>query len=158
MDQPMKPVQVTQAGFDQLKAEYDELVNVKRPHVVARLERARGEGDLAENSDYTSAKDELEFLDGRIEELKNVVENAVIVSDVSTKNSSTVSLGTTVTVEVNGKKYEYKIVGEWEADPLNKKISHESPLGQALLDKKVGENVEVEAPAGKVNYVIVSIN
>ena len=67
------------------------------------------------------------------------------------------TVGTTVTVEINGKKLEYKIVGEWEADPMNKKISHESPLGQALIDKKVGETVDVEAPAGKVTYTIVNI-
>jgi len=157
MDEPMKQIQLTQSGFDQLKSEYEELVNVKRPQLVARLERARGEGDLSENSDYTSARDELEFLDGRIEELKIVVENAVIVSDAP-KSTSSVSLGTTVTVEVNGKKSDYKIVGEWEADPINKKISHESPLGQALIDKKVGEVVEVEAPAGKVTYTVLDIS
>lgn len=156
MDEPMKQISVTQSGYDQLKSELEELVNVKRPVVVARLERARGEGDLAENSDYTSAKDELEFLDGRIEELKHVVENATIVAD-SPKSTGRVTLGTTVVVEINGKTHEYRIVGEWEADPLNKKISHDSPLGQALIDKKVGEIVEVEAPAGKVNYKIVSI-
>ena len=152
----MKQIQVTQSGYDQLKAELIELVDVKRPLVVARLERARGEGDLSENSDYTSAKDELEFLDGRIDELKNVVDNAAVVAD-QPKTNGKVSLGTTVTVEINNKEFEYKIVGEWEADPMNKKISHESPLGQALIDKKVGETVDVEAPAGKVTYTIVNI-
>lgn len=156
MNDQIKQVQVTQAGYDQVKAEYDELVNVKRPAVVARLERARGEGDLSENSDYTSAKDDLDLLDGRIDDLKMVVDNAVIVADAPKKNGK-VSLGTVVMVQVNGNKHEYKIVGEWEADPINKKISHESPLGQALLDKKVGEVVEVEAPAGKVTYTILEI-
>jgi transcription elongation factor GreA len=156
MNDQIKQVQVTKAGFDQIKAEYDELVNVKRPAVVARLERARGEGDLSENSDYTSAKDDLDLVDGRIDDLKMVVDNAVIVADEPKKNGK-VSLGTVVVVEVNGKKHEYKIVGEWEADPLNKKISHESPLGLALINKKVGEVVEVEAPAGKVTYTIIEI-
>ncbi len=156
MNDQIKQVQVTQAGYDQIKTEYEELVNVKRPAVVARLERARGEGDLSENSDYTSAKDDLDLVDGRIDDLKMVVDNAVIVSD-EPKKTGKVSLGTVVMVEVNGKKHEYKIVGEWEADPLNKKISHESPLGLALLDKKVGEVVEVEAPAGKVTYTILEI-
>lgn len=156
MNDQVKQVQVTKAGFDQIKAEYDELVNVKRPAVVARLERARGEGDLSENSDYTSAKDDLDLVDGRIDDLKMVVDNAVIVANEPKKNGK-VSLGTVVVVEVNGKKHEYKIVGEWEADPLNKKISHESPLGLALINKKVGEVVEVEAPAGKVTYTIIEI-
>lgn len=156
MDTNIKQIQLTQSGYDQLKAEYDDLVTVKRPQVVARLERARGEGDLSENVDYSSAKDELEFLDGRIDELKHVVEHAVIVSD-QPKSTSKVSLGTTVTVEIKGKTIEYKIVGEWEADPMNKKISHESPLGMALIDRKVGEQIEVEAPAGKLQYKIVEI-
>ena len=98
----------------------------------------------------------LYWVDGRIDDLKMVVDNAVIVSD-EPKKTGKVSLGTVVMVQVNGKKHEYKIVGEWEADPLNKKISHESPLGLALLDKKVGEVVEVEAPAGKVTYTILEI-
>lgn len=156
MDDIVKQVQVTKSGFEKLKQELDELVNVKRPAVVARLERARGEGDLSENSDYTSAKEELDFLDGRIDELRVVVDNAIVVADQA-KSTSKVSVGTTVTVEIKGKKYDYKIVGEWEADPLNKKISHESPLGQALIDKKIGDSVEVEAPAGTVTYTIVEI-
>lgn len=157
MEDQIKQVSVTKSGFEKLKLELEELVNVRRPSVVARLERARGEGDLSENSDYTSAKEELDFLDGRIDELKQVIDNAQVVAD-EPKSTNKVSLGTTVTVEINGKTYEYKIVGEWEADPLNKKISHDSPLGQALIDKKIGETVEVEAPAGKVNYKIVDIS
>lgn len=157
MDNQIKQVSVTKSGFEKLKQELEDLISVKRPSVVARLERARGEGDLAENSDYTSAKEELDFLDGRIDELKVVVDNAVVVADQA-KSTSKVALGTTVTVSINGKKYDYRIVGEWEADPLNKKISHESPLGQALIDRKVGDTVEVEAPAGKVKYTVVDIS
>jgi transcription elongation factor GreA len=152
-----KQIKVTKSGLVQLEAELNELANEKRPALVARLERARGEGDLSENSDYTSAREDLEFLDGRIEELKIVISNAVVVPD-EPKSNSKVSVGSTVTVNISGKSYEYKIVGEWEADPVNKKISHESPLGQALMSKKVGEEVQVEAPAGKVLYKIVSIS
>jgi len=155
MDQT-KQIQVTAEGLSLLQAELEELTNVKRPSTVARLERARGEGDLSENSDYTNAKEELEFLDGRIDELTNVVQNAVIVKEA--KSNGSVAMGTEVTLETNGSKHQFKIVGEWEADPLNKKISHESPLGKALMDKKVGETVEVEAPVGKVIYKIVEIS
>lgn len=155
MDQT-KQVQVTTEGMAALKKELSELVDVKRPTTVARLERARGEGDLSENSDYTNAKEELDFLDGRIDELTYVVENAVVVSDDSAQKGR-VGVGTEVVVAVNGGEHAFKIVGEWEADPTQKKISHESPLGQALMDKKVGEVVEVEAPAGKVVYKIVAI-
>lgn len=148
-------LQVTTQGLEQLKTELDELVNTKRPQVVARLERARNEGDLAENSDYTNAKDELEFLDGRIDEIKHVVENAQVIK--SNGSTGSVSVGTKVKIKVNGAEHIFEIVGDWEADPQAKKISHTSPLGQALVGKKVGEEVEVDAPAGKINYKILSI-
>jgi transcription elongation factor GreA len=149
-----KNIKVTKKGLEELKAELDTLSNVKRPKLVDRLSYARAQGDLSENSDYQSAKEELEFLDGRIEELTEVVRNAV-VSD--TAAGSGVGVGTSVTVKVNGKETVFHIVGEWEADPINKKISHSSPLGLALTGKKVGEKVEVEAPAGKLMYEIVAI-
>lgn len=157
MDDQNKIIQVTKTGFAQLQDELADLIEVKRPALVARLERARGEGDLSENSDYTSAREDLDFLDGRIEELKLVIANAKVVPD-EPKSTSKVTVGATVTVSVNGQSHDYKIVGEWEADPVNKKISHESPLGQALLNKKVGDEVEVEAPAGKIKYKVVSIS
>lgn len=150
-----KKVQVTKQGLDELKNELDELKNTKRPKLVDRLEYARSQGDLSENSDYQNAKDELEFLDGRIDELENVLSNAEVVE--SNGNTDTVSVGAKVTLKTNGNKHIYELVGEWEADPMNKKISHESPLGQALMGKEVGEKIEVEAPAGKVNYEIIGI-
>lgn len=148
-------VQVTKSALEALRRELDELVNVKRPKVVERLERARGEGDLSENSDYTNARDELEFLDGRIDEVKQVVENATIIE--SNGNTNEVNVGARVTVKNGVGKHVFEIVGEWEADPLKQKISHDSPLGRALVGKKVGDKVEVEAPAGKIHYQILSI-
>lgn len=143
----MKQNKLTKVGLEGLKKELDELVNIKRPKLVERLSYARSQGDLSENSDYQSAKEELEMLDGRIEELTEVI-----------KNSTVVSLdGTKITVKVNGKQMIFYIVGEWEADPLNKKVSDKSPLGKALFGKKVGEKVEVEAPAGKIVYEIVAV-
>jgi transcription elongation factor GreA len=150
-----KQVQLTKEGLEALKKELDQLVNDKRPKLVDRLSNARNQGDLMENSDYHNAKDELEFLDGRIDELQDVLKNAVVLT--ATKNGG-VSVGTKVTIKVNDQTYEYFIVGEWEADPMKKKISHTSPLGQALIGKKIGEQAEVEAPAGKVIYEIVAIN
>lgn len=151
-----KKVQLTQAGFDSLKKEYDELVNIKRPSVVDRLANAREQGDLAENDDYKNAKEELEFLDGRIEELEEVLQSAELIKEKPGK-SGTVDVGTKVTVNVNGNEHVFEMVGEWEADPMQKKISPESPLGQALVGRKVGDSVEVEAPAGKVTYQILAI-
>ena len=147
-------VKLTQDGLNALKAELCELRDVKRPRLVDRLANARSQGDLSENSDYQSAKEELEFLDGRIDELEEVIKKADVSSAGKTGG---VDLGTKVTVKVNGNKTIFNIVGEWEADPVNKKISHESPLGKALFGKKIGDSVEVEAPAGKIEYEIVAI-
>jgi len=148
-------IQITQKGLDSLKSELDELVSLKRPKLVERLSRAREEGDLAENSDYSSAKDELDFLDGRIAELTEVVDHAEVVK--GSNGDGTVAVGTVVTVSTNNTTTDFNIVGDWEADPIAKKISHTSPLGQALVGKKKGDRVEVAAPAGKLNYEILSV-
>ena len=149
-------IEITKSGLDALKKELDDLVNGKRPKVVERLSNARLQGDLTENSDYHNAKDELEFLDGRISELEEVTKHAALISCNGNENG--VSLGAKVTLKVGSLEQIFHIVGEWEADPAEKKISHSSPLGQALLGKKKGDKVEVEAPAGKVIYEILEIN
>ena len=148
-------IQVTKEGFRELKKELQQLSEVKRPKAVDRLAYARSQGDLSENSEYHSARDELEFLDGRISELEHVIKNATVVKN--NKNSDIVSVGTVVEVKANGAQHTFNIVGEWEADPTEKKISHTSPLGKALYGKKVGDKVEVEAPAGKLHYEILKI-
>lgn len=147
-------VVVTKEGLDALKAEYEELVNVKRPEAVTRLATAREQGDLSENSEYTDAKQSLAFIDGRVAELEVVLHDVKVVT---THAKGQVNVGCKVTLHINGKKEEFTVVGEWEADPASKKISHESPLGKALLGKKVGDKVEVEAPAGKILYKILEI-
>ena len=151
-----RQIQITKEGLTSLQKELGELVETKRPGLVERLSHARTQGDLAENSDYTNAKEELEFLDGRISELEHILKTAVVVS--KKRKNDQVAIGAKVTLRGNGEKHEYHIVGEWEADPVNKKISHESPLGQALVGKKVGDKAEVEAPAGKVIYEILAIS
>ena len=156
MDNQNKQVQITKQGLESLEAELNGLTSEKRPKLVERLSHARSQGDLAENSDYQNAKDELEFLDGRISELGYVLKNAVVVKAGAKRGQ--VSFGTKVTLKADKKKHVYEIVGEWEADPADKKISHTSPLGQALMGKKVGEKVDVEAPAGKITYKILSID
>ena len=145
---------LTKEGVKQLKEEYEELINQKRPVAVERLANARSEGDLTENSEYTAAKQDLAFIDGRITELKLILSEAKIVASHSKKK---VDVGCKVTLHVNGKREHFTIVGEWEADPMQKKISHSSPLGKALLGKKPGDKVEVEAPAGKILYKILHI-
>ncbi|MBI4066860.1 transcription elongation factor GreA [Candidatus Gottesmanbacteria bacterium] len=145
---------VTRDGLAELKKEYDDLLNKKRPEMVDRLAAARSQGDLAENSEYTSAKQDLSFIDGRIAELEAVLHDAKVVSYHS---KSKVDVGCKVTLHIDGKKEVFTIVGEWEADPMQKKISHSSPIGKALIGRKVGEKVEVQAPVGKVLYKILSI-
>ena len=146
-------LKLTEEGLKTLKLELAELVDVKRPKLVDRLSNARSQGDLSENSDYQSAKEELEFLDGRIDELSEVVKSATVVP--TSNGNGGIGIGTKVTVKVKGKETVFSIVGEWEADPMNKKISHDSPLGVALLGKKVGDKAEVDAPAGKIVYEIL---
>ena len=148
-------IKLTKQGFDNLQKELEILKEEKRPKMVKRLSEARAEGDLSENSDYTNAREELEFLDGRIAELEEVLKKAEVIKEAG--DSDQVSVGTSVKVGVNGNTHVYSIVGEWEADPQEKKISHTSPLGQALVGKKVGHEVEVEAPAGKITYKVLEI-
>jgi transcription elongation factor GreA len=152
-----KKIYLTKEGLEDLKKERDELVNVKRPDVLERVSQARSQGDLSENAEYVAARDELSFIDGRIDELEELLKQVSIISEDTKNLSHVVKLGSKVTVNIKGKKESFMVVGEWEADPTDKKISHESPLGKALLGKKVGEKIEVEAPAGKIHYVIVSV-
>jgi transcription elongation factor GreA len=147
---------LTKEGLDQLKAEYKELVTVKRPVAVTRLSDARELGDLSENSEYAAAKQDLSFIDGRIAELEELLHGAKVVS--APRKKDLVEIGCKVTLHINGKKEVFTVVGEWEADPSQQKISHSSPLGKALLGKKPGEKVEVEAPAGKILYKIIDID
>jgi len=155
MDTPMQhQVVLTQEGLDELQHEFDELNTIKRPIAVKRLSDARELGDLSENSEYTAAKQDLSFMDGRIAELEEILRNAKVITS-HTKNL--VSVGSKVTVHIRGKKELFTVVGEWEADPNQRKISHESPLGKALIGRKVGEEIEVQAPAGRILYKIVSI-
>lgn len=153
MNQVQKVV-MTREGRAELKKELDELVKAKRPEAVARLSLARGQGDLSENSEYAAAKQDLSFMDGRIAELEQVISEAQVVASHS---RSKIDVGCKVTLHINGKKDTYHIVGEWEADPAAKKISNSSPLGKALLGKKVGDKVEVEAPIGKIIYKVLHI-
>lgn len=148
---------LTQAGLEDLQKEYHELIDKKRPNLVERMARARELGDLAENSDYAAAKEDLAFIDGRIIELEEILKDAKVVT-ISKKDRKTVGLGSIVSVDLKGKKEIFTIVGEWEADPIQKKISHTSPLGKALIGKRPGDEVSVEAPVGKIAYKILKID
>ena len=146
---------LTKEGLEDLKKEFNNLVNVKRTEAVKRVAAAREQGDLSENSEYTASREELNMIDGRISELEEIIHHAELIS---TKHGKTaVDVGCKVTLHIDGKKDVFTIVCEWEADPKEKKISHSSPLGKALLGKKIGEEIEVLAPVGKIRYKIISI-
>lgn len=151
----MKTTQLTKEGFEKIKKELEDLTKNKRPYAIDRLHKARAMGDLSENSEYTAAKEELAFVEGRILEIEEILKTVQVVENHN--GSHMVEVGTSVVVEVNGTKELFQIVGEFEADPMQKKLSHTSPIGQALVGKKVGEWIEVNVPAGKIKYKIVEI-
>lgn len=157
----VKDVQLTQDGYNQILNELKELKDVKLPKAIERVATARSYGDLSENAEYHSAREDLSYIEGRVEELETILTKAKVIKAVKAngkKNGkAAVDLGSVVTLKVGSSKHIYSIVGEWEANPLEKKISHQSPLGKALLGKQKGDKVEIEVPAGKVKYLILSV-
>lgn len=149
-------VLLTKEGLAELKKELINLIEVKRPEVVQKISIARDMGDLSENAAYVSARDEQAFIEGRIAELEEIIKNSVVAS--STHSKGVVSVGCTIRVHVDGVEQEFSMVGGPEADPKEKKISHESPLGKALMGKKIGDKVEIEAPMGKLVYTILAVS
>ena len=148
---------MTLAGKQKLEQELEHLKTVKRKDVVERIKIARSFGDLSENSEYDSAKEEQAFVEGRITTLENMIRNAKIIEeDVS---SDTVALGRTVTFQElpDGDEESYSIVGSAEADPFEGKISNDSPIAKSLMGKKVGEVVSVQTPGGEMSVRITSI-
>ncbi len=152
-----KPVYLTPEGKKKLETELEYLRTVKRAEVAEAIKQAKEEGDLSENSAYDEAKSAQGFLEGRIQTLEAQLREAVLIKETTDKNK--VALGSTVTVVEDGTDdpETYKIVGSAEADALNGHISNESPLGAALMGKKVGAKVVVKAPAGKITFKIKKI-
>jgi transcription elongation factor GreA len=150
---------VTKEGLAKLKEELEHLKNVRRKEVAERIKEAISYGDLSENSEYEEAKNDQGFVEGRIQELEEKVKYAKIIEEKS--HVATVQLGTKVTIKGLGSKKseieEYIIVGSTEADPLAQKISNESPVGAALLEKSKGDIVRVKAPGGVMEYEILQL-
>ena len=149
-------ITITQTGYEELQQELEELKTVAMPRVIERIANAREQGDLSENADYHSARDERDILQARINEIEEILAKAEVTT---VKNTGTVSLGSTVTVEVVGKnkKITYQMSGEYESNPAEGKISVESPVGKALFAKSKGDKVEVATPACKITYKILEI-
>ncbi len=148
-------VVLTQDGYNDLVAELTDIKSTKLPTAIERVATARSFGDLSENSEYHAAREDLAFLEGRLSEIEVLVSKAKVIK--TKKGRTTVGLGSTVTVHIGKAQHVYQIVGEWEANPSEKKISESSPLGKALVGRKEGDEIEVEAPAGKIKYRVASI-
>ena len=156
-----KKIYLTQEGLKQLKDELNELINVKRPENIQAIKEARALGDLSENADYDAAKNDQAEIEGRIKKIEKMLENVSIIENVSYDK---VGLGCTVSIkyvdeedEDEAEVDEYKIVGSQEADPFMSKISNESPIAKAIMNKKVGDIVEVESPNGVYKVEIIEI-
>lgn len=149
---------LTEQGYEELKNELDNLINVKRPANIKAIKDARALGDLSENAEYDAARNEQAEIEGRIVQLEKLLEDVEII-DSSKEDSSKVSIGKTVEIKYIGEDdvEEYQIVGSQEADPFAFKISNESPIAKALLNRKVGEVVDVDSPNGVYQVEITSI-
>ncbi|GIO58283.1 transcription elongation factor GreA [Paenibacillus cellulositrophicus] len=153
-----KEVILTQDGLKKLEDELENLKSVKRREVAERIKVAIGYGDISENSEYEDAKNEQAFIEGRIITLEKMLRNARIINNDEI-NTDIVGVGATVTVQdlEFGDTMEYTIVGSAESDPLNNKISNESPVGKAIIGKQKGTVVDVNVPAGVIQYKIIDI-
>ncbi|MCM3358445.1 transcription elongation factor GreA [Psychrobacillus sp. FSL W7-1457] len=153
-----KQFPMTVAGKRKLEEELEVLKTVKRKEVVERIKIARSFGDLSENSEYDSAKEDQAFVEGRISTIESMIRNAVIIEEED--NNDVVSLGKTVTfVEIpDGDEESYTIVGSAEADPLEGLISNDSPIAKGLLGKTTGDKVKILTPGGEMDVEIISIS
>lgn len=148
-----KVYQITESGQRELERELDELKS-RRGEIADKIAAARDFGDLSENAEYDAAREAQGLLETRITEIETILQNASIIQAGS---SSTVVLGSTVELEANGKTVVYTVVGPVEADPLEGKVSNESPIGQALMGKAVGDTVTINTPKGELAYAVVAL-
>jgi len=146
---------LTNEGLAKLKEELEHLKNEKRPQVSERIKSAKELGDLSENAEYQEAKEEQSFVEGRILELEHLIKTSSVVEKV--KANGRVQVGCKVKIEKEGQILDFVIVGSTEADPLQGRISLESPFGEALLGRSVGDEVDVDLPAGKIKCKILEI-
>lgn len=149
---------LTEQGYEELRNELDNLINVKRPENIKAIKDARALGDLSENAEYDAARNEQAEIEGRISQLEKLLENVEII-DESKQDNSKVNIGNTVEIKyVSEDEFEeYQIVGSQEADPFAFKISNESPIAKAVLNRRVGDVVDVQSPNGVYQVEITSI-
>ncbi len=152
-----KETYLTKEGEDALRRELAQLRDNRRPALAQRLKEAAAQGDLKENADYHDAKEKLGFIEGRVQQIESILQNAIVVD--SSEPSDEVRIGSTVVIQEDGEDFdeEFRIVGSAEANPRARKISEKSPIGSALLGKRIGNKVKVETPDGLIKFKIVDI-
>lgn len=150
-----KEIVLTKEGHENLQQELKELKEVKRPDIIERIRRAKEFGDLSENAEYQTAKEDQSFIEGRIQELETMLKHVKVATKAHDTN--VVSVGTKVDIELSGKKQTFEIVGPTESDPAAGKISSESPIGNAVLGRKSGDTLTVHAPGGILTVKILAL-
>jgi len=143
------------AGKKKLENELQELIEIKRPQIIARIQTAKEHGDLRENADYHDAREAQSFMEGRIKEIENILKNAVVSA---TSGGDSAQVGSKIILVKDNRDFNFTIVGSHEGNPATGMLSCDSPLGSALLGKKIGERVAVEAPLGMIVYEIKKID
>ena len=154
----MNKIPMTLDGYEKLQVELKKLVNEDRPNIIAAIAEARGHGDLSENAEYQYAKEQQSLIEGKIADLENTIRHAEVI-DIKVVSGEEIKFGATVEIQDNetGKKSTYNIVGEYESDIENKKLSVNSPLARGLIGKVKNEVVEINSPKGLKTYTIISV-
>ena len=149
---------MTASGYDDIQNELKKLINVDRPNIIAAIAEARSHGDLSENAEYQYAKESQSLIEGKIADLENAIGRAEII-DVKSIASEDIKFGATIEIEDDdsGELYSYQIVGDYESDIKNKKLSVSSPLARGLINKTIDDVVEINSPKGQKTYTIKSI-
>ncbi len=149
-------IPVTREGHAKLLEELDDLINVQRPNIIRQVATAREEGDLRENAGYDAARNEQSFIEGRIRDLESILKRVDLI-DESAVETNIVSVGSTVTIKIDGELETYTIVGTVESNPANGRISNESPFGKALIGKKVGDVAEIVTPVTTLHAEVIEL-
>ena len=154
----MNKIPMTASGYDDIQNELKKLINVDRPDIIAAIAEARSHGDLSENAEYQYAKESQSLIEGKIADLENAIGRADVI-DVKSIASEDIKFGATIEIEddESGELYSYQIVGDYESDIKNKKLSVSSPLAKGLINKTIDDVVEINSPKGQKSYTIKSI-
>ncbi len=154
----MNKIPMTSEGYSKLQDELKKLTSEDRPNIIAAIAEARGHGDLSENAEYQYAKEQQSLIEGRISDLESTISRAEVI-DIKSMTGEDIKFGATIEIEDDdtGKKHKYQIVGEYESDIENKKLSIISPLARGLIGKSKDDNVEINSPKGMKSYTIISV-